>query len=91
MLNKWTHTVPKIALAGAMLMMSGCPGPTSTNPQTLPTDPLATCAVGNSEIAGWFQSGTVVTDGVVNPANSVTFSNNPNCDFYKCRSRCSCG
>lgn len=51
--------------------------------QTVPSDPEATCTVSATEFNTWFQSGAVTLNGVVNPANSVAFSDLPNCDFYK--------
>jgi hypothetical protein len=33
--------------------------------------------------ASWFESGSVSLNGVVNPADSVTFPNTPNCSFYQ--------
>jgi hypothetical protein len=42
--------------------------------QTIPADAKATCTVTPTGFAGWFQSGTVSLNGVVNPANSVTFA-----------------
>jgi hypothetical protein len=82
MLNKWIHAVPKIALAGAILMITGCPSPPITGPQSLPSDAQDACPLPSATFNGWFQSGTPSLDGVVNPANSVTFPNVPNCSFY---------
>jgi hypothetical protein len=36
-----------------------------------------------AQFAGWFASKTVTLNGVVNPANSVTFPNIANCSFYQ--------
>jgi len=50
----------------------------------LPSDPKPTCTVSASAFAGWFQSGSVTRNGIVNPADSVGFpTDNTNCDFYK--------
>ena len=49
----------------------------------LPTDASASCTVSPSTFNTWFQSGSVSLNGVVNPANSVTFPNVPNCSFYQ--------
>ncbi|HEY6322676.1 MAG TPA: hypothetical protein VJA16_14060, partial [Thermoanaerobaculia bacterium] len=49
----------------------------------MPIDPKTTCTVTAATVAGWFQSGTITLNGVVNPANSVTFPNTPNCSFYQ--------
>ena len=51
--------------------------------QTLPADAKPICTVTPTQFAGWFQTGKVALDGVVNPANSVTFPNTPNCSFYQ--------
>jgi hypothetical protein len=51
--------------------------------QSLPTDPTPSCTVSTTEFATWFESGTPSLNGVVNPANSVTFSAIPNCSFYQ--------
>ena len=51
--------------------------------QTLPTDPEQTCTVPATTFDSWFESGTPSLNGVVNPANSVTFSALPNCSFYQ--------
>lgn len=50
----------------------------------VPTDPVKTgCSVSSTEFNTWFDSGAVTLNGVAKPANSVNFSDNPNCDFYK--------
>lgn len=53
----------------------------------LPPDPKPTCTVSATELAGWFASGHVTLDGLVNPADSITFSDKNDCDFYKWSSR----
>jgi hypothetical protein len=78
-----TRVFGLVLIAGVVLMLAGCPPPKVVDPLTLPNDPQATCTVGSTEFAGWFQSGSVTLNGVVNPADSVHFSNNPNCEFYK--------
>jgi hypothetical protein len=50
----------------------------------LPTDPQATlCSVSATTFKGWFNSGSVTLNGLVNPANSITFPNTANCSFYQ--------
>jgi hypothetical protein len=52
----------------------------------VPSDAKATCTVttnGAPPFASWFESGAVTLNGVVKPANSVTFPNTPNCSFYQ--------
>jgi hypothetical protein len=51
--------------------------------QTIPGDAKATCTVTAAVFKTWFESGTPSLNGVVNPANSVTFPNTPNCSFYQ--------
>jgi hypothetical protein len=69
------------ALLLALLIFYGCP-PSPPAVVTLPTV-QPSCTVSPSQFAGWFASDTVTLNGVVNPAASDAFSNNPNCDFYK--------
>src|SRR6185436_745017 len=66
-----------------IILICGCPPAPPTAPFNLPSDAKPTCIVPSIEFAGWFESGAVSLNGVVKPANSVTFSDNPNCDFYK--------
>ncbi|MGD0960161.1 MAG: hypothetical protein ABSB19_10165 [Methylomonas sp.] len=51
--------------------------------QTVPTDASPTCTVPAATFKTWFNSGAVTLNGAVNPANSVTFPNTPNCSFYQ--------
>lgn len=51
--------------------------------QNVPSDPDVACSIPASTINGWFKSGTISLNGVVNPANSVSFPNTPNCSFYE--------
>jgi hypothetical protein len=51
--------------------------------QTVPPDPDAGCSVPKTTVDGWFKSGSATLDGVVNPANSISFPNSPNCSFYE--------
>jgi hypothetical protein len=50
--------------------------------QTLPTDVKPTCTISPANFAKWFESGTVTANGIVNPANSITFNGNSNCAFF---------
>jgi len=85
-----------VITAAVVLMMGfgGCPpGPPPApplNPMTLlPTDPNPSCVVTPAVFATWFTpippatTGVVAVNGVVSPANSVTFPNTPNCSFYQ--------
>src|SRR5215468_8247434 len=57
--------------------------PPATAQTVLPADAKATCTVSAVEFENWFVSGTVTLNGSVDPANSLTFPNIPNCTFYK--------
>jgi len=52
--------------------------------QTIPSDPAVGCSASVSApiVNSWFKSGTASVNGVVDPANSVTFPDTPNCSFY---------
>jgi hypothetical protein len=51
--------------------------------QTVPSDPDVACSFPATTVNGWFKSGSAALNGVVNPANSVSFPNTPNCSFYQ--------
>lgn len=58
--------------------------------QTIPNDPQISapfdCSVSPTMFNSFFHSGSAAVDGVVDPANSVTFPDNTglhNCDFYQ--------
>ncbi len=79
-----TRTCPArqfvLAMAGLACFAS------SALAQILPTDAQQTATVPPSTFAQWFSKGHPTVDGVVTPANSVTFSNDPtlaNVDFYQ--------
>ncbi len=65
-------TAPKANMLAASMPMS-----------RLPQDVLDSCTIGQSEFNSWFASGTASENGLVVPANSVTFGHRNNCDFYK--------
>ena len=70
-----------VALAIGMLTICGCPGPST--PVVVPSDAKPTCTVALSDFTTWFQSDSITLNGIVTPANSVTFPNSPNCSFYE--------
>ncbi|PHS10522.1 MAG: hypothetical protein COA88_01915 [Kordia sp.] len=49
----------------------------------LPADVLPSCMINQADFNHWFKTGQVTINGVVNPANSVTFEHENNCNFYK--------
>jgi len=69
--------------ASIVLLMFISVGVLLAGAQTLPSDASSTCTIATSTFNGFFQSGTPTLNGVVNPANSVAFSNVPNCSFYQ--------
>jgi len=68
-------------LASATILLSA-PKPTA-NGQVIPSDAQTTCTVTSPVFATWFQNGSPSLDGIVNPANGITFPNRTNCDFYQ--------
>lgn len=65
-----------LLIAVAVALSSGV-----ASAQVIPSDPQPTCVVTN--FASWFASGTVTKNGLVKPANSITFNPNSNCSFYQ--------
>ncbi|AXT50632.1 hypothetical protein D1818_07220 [Aquimarina sp. BL5] len=49
----------------------------------LPADVLKSCVVDTTDFNSWFKAKSVSKNGIVTPANSVTFKHKNNCDFYK--------
>jgi hypothetical protein len=49
----------------------------------LPTNVFQSCTLPQDSFNTWFAGGKAVENGLVMPANSVTFGHNNNCDFYK--------
>ena len=54
--------------------------PPTTN--GLPADVSVSCTVSPADFDKWFVSGKATENGVVSPANSVTFPHENNCSFY---------
>jgi hypothetical protein len=73
-------SIAKRSIFAALVLISSGP---FASAQTIPSDALATCTVTPAEFKSFFQGGNPVVNGVVNPANSVTFPNVPNCSFYQ--------
>jgi hypothetical protein len=73
------HGAAQLAILATLAMV----GP-AAHAQSIPTDAKATCTVTPAQFKGWFASGSVTLNGVVNPANSVAFTNaTNNCIFYQ--------
>ena len=69
-----------VVLVLGLIWAGGCVTFATTQ---LPSDAQPACVVTPSTFNNWFVSGSVALDGVVKPANSVTFPNIPNCSFYQ--------
>ncbi|MGB3228824.1 MAG: hypothetical protein WBB02_12705 [Saprospiraceae bacterium] len=83
MVKKFFYNNKKFVVSSLVLgiiLIGGCINYTTIQ---LPTNVKQTCIVSAVEFASWFISGAVTLNGAVKPANSVTFSNIPNCDFFK--------
>jgi hypothetical protein len=63
----------------------GCnPKPTTVVSHiVLPQDVCKSCVVAKDSFNLWFANGTAAANGLVLPANSVTFQHRNNCDFYR--------
>ncbi len=64
----------------SLLAMAAMPSPRM---QAIPTNPQTTCTVSPAMFASWFETGTPTLNGVVKPADGITFPNVPNCSFYQ--------
>lgn len=53
----------------------------------LPQDVMPSCTVSPDSFNAWFASGKATANGLVTPANSVTFGHENNCDFYEWSNR----
>src|SRR5260370_3413268 len=72
-----------LAVATVMIVVAtGCPPPPPPPPPAVPTDAQDACPLDAATFAGWFQSGSVSLNGVVNPADS-RIGPSPNCGFYQ--------
>jgi hypothetical protein len=68
-----------VPLAALALWAAAC-SPGSKVPADVANVP--TCSVPPDTVKGWFKSGSIKLDGEVTPADSIAFTDNPNCDFY---------
>lgn len=85
-----THVKAAAALVLAGLALWRCGNNNSENTEAatapsglLPQDVLASCTVLADSFNAWFAGGSVSANGMVTPANSVTFPHENNCDFYQ--------
>jgi hypothetical protein len=85
----WNSRHFNCAAGAALLAAVVAAWASPANTQTMPTDAQPTCTVTPAQFKTWFQSGTVALNGVVNPADSVTFNEfnaqqqHINCPFYQ--------
>src|SRR5262245_42642255 len=75
----WLGIAARSSPGGAQTKIAPAPW----NPLILPADAQPTCTVPPAMFASWFDTGMVIVDGVVKPADSVNFPNAPNCSFYQ--------
>jgi hypothetical protein len=75
-----------ILMAALIIIFLGCKKKdllATADSEYLPQDVKQSCIVSETEFDSWFKSGKVTENGLVEPANSVAFPHNNNCDFYK--------
>lgn len=66
-------------LTTAIVLVGKSMGHAQTVPENfIPQDAAATCVVSKAEFESWFND-----KGLIQPADSVNFPDNKNCDFYK--------
>jgi hypothetical protein len=80
-----SHGVGAVTLVSALLLsVAGARAQSATThtfAEIVPSDGKPTCTVSQATFDGWFPNGVSV-DAIVTPADSVSFSDDPNCDFY---------
>lgn len=75
-----------ILMAALIIIFLGCKKKdllATVDSEYLPQDVKQSCIVSDTEFNSWFKTGKVTENGLVEPANSVAFPHNNNCDFYK--------
>lgn len=70
-------------ITGITLLFFACDKSKAAMSDYLPQDVKESCTISQTEFDSWFATGKVSENGLVKPANSVTFPHNNNCDFYK--------
>src|SRR5215469_5328195 len=81
--NPRSH-LPTRAAASLLAALALLLQPQAATAQTvLPTDVKATCTVAPADFNGWFKTGTPAKDGIVNPADGLSFAPDTLCSFYK--------
>ncbi|MCV9931360.1 hypothetical protein OIU80_03620 [Flavobacterium sp. LS1R47] len=88
-MKKTAIKIAAVLFTVAIVLFVGCnkkkelAASVSSDGEYLPQDVKQSCTVSESEFNSWFKTGKVSENGLVMPANSVTFPHNNNCDFYK--------
>ena len=87
----WIAAAGMLVIICATLAVSRIIPSLNVQENSLPTDPQQTCVVTPAVFATWFAPPGPALNGLVNPANSLTFPNNnppsppatANCPFYE--------
>jgi hypothetical protein len=66
-----------------LLAVFGSVLPAQNIPTDVKTGGTGTCPVTAATFSSWFESGMPAPNGIVKPANSITFPATPNCSFYE--------
>src|SRR4026207_2120286 len=90
-MKKLTAILLLLSTTALLSIYVGCGTNKSEKPQgevsailaRLPNNVLQSCTVSPADFNSWFSSGKATENGLVVPANSVTFGHNNNCDFYR--------
>lgn len=85
-MKKFNIKTAAILMAALILIFLGCKKNdllATADSEYLPQDVKQSCTVSETEFNSWFATGKVTENGLVEPANSVAFPHNNNCDFYK--------
>jgi hypothetical protein len=72
--SRWTPAALMVVVALSAL-------PLSVQAQTIPSDAKAIYTVALTDLANWFELGTSSLNGVLRPAESLNFVDQPNCAF----------
>lgn len=79
--SKFKITFSLFVCSGLILL--GCKKESNDEMSYLPLDVQKSCTVSKDDFNKWFATGNASENGLVQPANSITFPHQNNCDFYK--------
>ncbi|MCV9927333.1 hypothetical protein OIU83_06705 [Flavobacterium sp. LS1R49] len=87
-MKKLNVKITVVSIATVILLFLGCKktdllANSDKDYENLPQDVKQSCVVTDAEFKTWFKGGAVTENGLVVPANSVTFGHENNCDFYQ--------